>query len=134
MSLSTYQFNDDLGGRFRYIKEPGRLDFLLKQVKRPPCRGSRKSAARIGNDMIKEQAAWYVHHVKTAPRERVLTFFDKGTYAAEFQRRVLIGLGFGSRGYWFTCQTTPKQNEHMAKEAKAKGWSVQIVQVSELKL
>ena len=59
MNYLTHKFDDDLGGTFKYMDEPGRLDTLLAKDKKR----HRKSTTQ-GEINADGQAKWYADHVK----------------------------------------------------------------------
>lgn len=90
MNYLTHKFDDDLGGTFKYMDEPGRLDTLLAKDKKR----HRKSTTQ-GEINISAQAKWYVDHV-VKNGIRALVFYplksNMRSLSNEFQYLVLRAL------------------------------------------
>ena len=91
-------FTDELGGRFRYNDEPGRLSWLIQQDKK----GQRKRKPTAGAADIRMQAEWYANHIlETGNMTLVFWPLKKNMTASpnQFRFRVLKALGIPCP-YW----------------------------------
>ena len=90
MEYLTHKFDDKLGGTFKYMDEPGRLDTLLAKDKK-----SHRKSTTQGEINISAQAKWYVDHI-VKNDVKVLVFYplksNMRSLSNEFQYLVLRAL------------------------------------------
>ena len=59
MNYKTHKFDDDLGGTFKYMDEPGRLGTLLTK----DAKHYRKPGRNQGDINVGAHAKWYTDHI-----------------------------------------------------------------------